>query len=117
MGSVPAPMRLMLVRPYQPWYHINCPNGHRSFPVGPHSRGTTLAALAIVLRPLGGKAWRIALWVGTVWGILMAASRVIIGAHWATDTVASFHPDLRPHFGRIVVDDVGRQPFEFHHHY
>lgn len=76
--------------PYQPWYHINLPNGHRSFPSGHTQEGTTLAALAIVLRPLGGKAWRIALWVGTVWGILMAASRVIIGAHWATDTVASF---------------------------
>lgn len=76
--------------PYQAWYHINLPNGHRSFPSGHTQEGTTLAAMAIVLRPLGGKAWRIALWVGTGWGVLMAASRVIIGAHWATDTVASF---------------------------
>lgn len=72
------------------WLQINFPNGHRSFPSGHTEEGTMMAGFAILLLPFHKKAAEIVLWVGAVYGLLMGLSRVLVGAHWASDTVASF---------------------------
>ncbi|MCF4006778.1 phosphatase PAP2 family protein [Corynebacterium uropygiale] len=72
------------------WLQINFPNGHKSFPSGHTKSGTMLAGLAILFLPFSKKAARIALWVGAIYGVLMGLSRVLVAAHYPTDTVASF---------------------------
>lgn len=87
------------VRPYEvaegkgefsTWMQINFPNGHKSFPSGHTKSGTMLAGLAILLLPFSRKAARWALWIGAIYGVLMGVSRVVVAAHYPTDTVASF---------------------------
>ncbi|MBZ8176919.1 phosphatase PAP2 family protein [Corynebacterium poyangense] len=72
------------------WWDINLPNGHRSFPSGHTEEGTILAALGILLRPLGQKIAYSFLWIGAAYGVIMGISRVAVAAHYPTDTIASF---------------------------
>ncbi|MCF4006779.1 phosphatase PAP2 family protein [Corynebacterium uropygiale] len=72
------------------WLQINFPNGHRSFPSGHTEEGTMMAGIAILLLPFSKKAAKIMMWVGAIYGILMGLSRVLVAAHYPTDTVASF---------------------------
>lgn len=85
------------VRPYElsssqkeftPWFHPNGINGHKSFPSGHTMAGT----LCIVFSWFATQPQlRKRLWVaGIVYGILLAISRVIIGAHFLSDVTFSF---------------------------
>ncbi|USS88949.1 phosphatase PAP2 family protein [Fructilactobacillus cliffordii] len=69
------------------WYHINGPNGHYSFPSG----HTMAATLALVFSWFGRGRWHRWLWrLGLLDGILIALSRLIIGAHFLSDVTFSF---------------------------
>ncbi|KRL04143.1 phosphatase PAP2 family protein [Liquorilactobacillus oeni] len=85
------------VRPYElsssqkdftPWFHPNGINGHKSFPSGHTMAGT----LCIVFSWFATQPqWHKRLWItGIIYGILLAISRVIIGAHFFSDVTFSF---------------------------
>lgn len=84
------------VRPYElsktnhftNWLTINGPNGHKSFPSG----HTMAATLAIVFTWFIENKKKRQFWFGisVIYGILVAVSRVIIGAHFLSDVTFSF---------------------------
>ncbi|MHA8110845.1 phosphatase PAP2 family protein [Lactobacillaceae bacterium Melli_B4] len=83
------------VRPYElsasqkeftDWFVINGSNGHRSFPSGHTMAGTLMIVFSWFLT---GKA-RHNFWIfGIVFGVLVALSRIVIGAHFAGDVFFS----------------------------
>ncbi|CAJ1225822.1 phosphatase PAP2 family protein [Lactiplantibacillus xiangfangensis] len=70
------------------WVHPNGPNGHMSFPSGHAMAGTVSILFSwFAVNPKTKKI----LWVsGVVFAILMAISRVVIGAHFLSDVTFSF---------------------------
>ncbi|USS88066.1 phosphatase PAP2 family protein [Fructilactobacillus hinvesii] len=69
------------------WYQINGINGHYSFPSG-HTMASTLA---LVLGWFVTAKWqRTAWWLGLGYSILIAVSRLVIGAHFLSDVTFSF---------------------------
>lgn len=85
--------------PFTSWLHPNWPNGHYSFPSGHTHEATMLAVFAILLLPFGFRWAQRLLWIGAAYGVVMGVSRVMVGAHWPTDTVVSFGLT----FGLVVV--------------
>ncbi|MHA8138311.1 phosphatase PAP2 family protein [Lactobacillaceae bacterium Scapto_B20] len=83
------------VRPYElsstqkeftDWFVINGSNGHRSFPSGHTMAGTLMIVFSWFLT---GKA-RHNFWIfGIIFGILVAISRIVIGAHFTGDVFFS----------------------------
>nr|WP_321314556.1 phosphatase PAP2 family protein [uncultured Ligilactobacillus sp.] len=74
------------------WYVINGKNGHQSFPSG-HSASAWLSLyLPLFINPNTHKKFRhIAFILACIFGILVAGSRVFIGAHFLSDvTMGSF---------------------------
>lgn len=81
---------------FRPWYQIGCSwhfsNNYASFP-----SGHTMNALGILLlaysscffEKLQGKEWIIRV-AAYIWAALVALSRTIMGAHFASDTTAGF---------------------------
>ena len=64
----------------------------KSFPSG-HTANATLAIMATALIPLRAslEKWsNLLFWGGAVWGIYVGFSRIIMGAHFVSDTVVGF---------------------------
>lgn len=87
---------------FQPWYVIGNDTKDawlakgieseefKSFPSG-HAANAAALMLLVILAPLK-RAWAkhetLLLWVGAVWCLLIAFSRIVVGAHFVSDTVA-----------------------------
>lgn len=87
---------------FQPWYVIGNDTKEawlakgidseefKSFPSG-HSANGAVLMLLVILAPLK-RAWArpetLLFWIGASWGLLVALSRIIVGAHFVSDTVA-----------------------------
>ncbi len=76
---------------YTPWYVPNGITGNRSFPSGHASMGFMFLPFLILLRNKSWKdPWKI---IGIVviigWGVFVAASRVVLGAHYCSDVLFS----------------------------
>lgn len=72
---------------YTNWLTINGVNGHMSFPSGHTQAATLLIVLSWFFQGKTQKTWWV---IGIVYGALMGIARVIIGAHFMGDVVASF---------------------------
>lgn len=84
------------VRPYEigvkgakftPWLTINGNTGHSSFPSGHTGNGAFFMFLAFYFRTLSSQ--KIMFGIGMVYSILMAISRIRIGAHFTSDVTMS----------------------------
>ena len=73
---------------FSPWYLPQGITGHRSFPSGHTSNAATLYVV-VMFAPLVKKHWQKVLCyiVPIVWIIVMAASRVMVGAHYCSDVL------------------------------
>lgn len=74
---------------YTPWYLPNGITGHKSFPSGHTAMGWML--LPIILLTLN-KGWKTKVLLGAIvfsWGFVVGLGRVVIGAHYASDTLFS----------------------------
>ncbi|MHA1282600.1 MAG: phosphatase PAP2 family protein [Promethearchaeota archaeon] len=76
---------------FTPWYVINGYTGNHSFPSGHTAMGWMFLPLLILVRD---REWKdpikILLWIAVFgWGIFVAASRVVVGAHFASDVLFS----------------------------
>ncbi|MDD3224564.1 MAG: phosphatase PAP2 family protein [Clostridium sp.] len=95
---------------YTPWFQINGPDGHLSFPSG-HSESAALAVLFGIFvsrknRPLQIKMF----YGGVIYAFLMACSRVRIGAHFFADTMAGLFTTFFVIF--IVLSVTGKHIVE-----
>ena len=72
---------------FTPWYLPQGITGSDSFPSGHAAMGWMLLALLILLADK--KLWVInsALFIIFIWGVVVASSRVVIGAHYASDVL------------------------------
>lgn len=89
---------------FQPWYVIGNDakdawlakgidsEEFKSFPSG-HTANAAALMLLVILAPLK-RAWAkhetLLLWIGAAGGLLIAFSRIVVGAHFVSDTVAGF---------------------------
>lgn len=73
---------------FVPWFIPQGITGYNSFPSG-HTSNATSVYLLTMFAPLTNKKWLKALcWIlPIVWIIVMAVSRVIVGAHYASDVL------------------------------
>lgn len=73
---------------YSPWYLPQGINGHKSFPSGHTSNAATLYVVTM-LAPLCKKYWQrfFCYAVPVLWIIVMAISRVLVGAHFCSDVL------------------------------
>ena len=76
---------------FTPWYVINGYTGNKSFPSGHTSMGWMLLPLLITVRD---REWKdpvkILTWIVIIaWGLFVGASRVVVGAHFASDVLFS----------------------------
>ncbi|MEG0692847.1 MAG: phosphatase PAP2 family protein [Oscillospiraceae bacterium] len=73
---------------FTPWFIPQGINGNRSFPSGHTSNAATLYVLTM-FAPLVKKNWQKALCyiVPILWIVVMAASRVMVGAHYCSDVL------------------------------
>lgn len=64
----------------------------KSFPSGHTANGAVLMLLCVLpyLKPSLQNRSRVLFYIGAVWGLLVALSRVIMGAHFITDTTMGF---------------------------
>lgn len=71
------------------WYLPQGPTGHRSFPSGHAANSWTLLLLPVYAAAAGLRAyWRYAAWAcALLWAGLTSLSRMVIGAHFATDVL------------------------------
>lgn len=100
-------VRLLAEHPeiaFQPWFVIGndamndllasgvAREEFKSFPSGHTANGAVLMLLAAVapLQATLARHQRTLLWIGAGWGLLVGASRVVIGAHFVSDTVVGF---------------------------
>lgn len=68
------------------WYIINGPTSHKSFPSGHTANAAAVLCLTLTARQ---KRTRQILWgIGAVYILVMALSRIIAGAHFASDVLA-----------------------------
>lgn len=71
---------------YTPWFLPQGPNGHNSFPSGHTNFALTVLPLLLLI-PKHSK-WNSLAWIMAIlWGAINAASRVVIGAHFASDVL------------------------------
>ena len=77
-----------LASEFTPWYSPQGWTGHASFPSG-HAAVGWLLLPALLLWPPGSRGYRWVLAAILSWGAFVAASRVVIGAHYASDVLFS----------------------------
>jgi membrane-associated phospholipid phosphatase len=70
------------------WYVPQGPTGHASFPSGHTAMGWVLLP-CLILWPRGSAGSWVAGVLSVTWGVFVAASRVVIGAHYASDVLFS----------------------------
>ncbi|WP_430606714.1 hypothetical protein IGJ55_002913 [Enterococcus sp. AZ170] len=88
------------VRPYElnavqdnfsPWYKINGPTGHKSFPSGHSCESMFAIFVPLYASPKNTKLRKKLLFFGVTWGAVTAISRVILGCHFFSDaTMGAF---------------------------
>lgn len=73
---------------FSPWYLPQGINGHRSFPSGHTSNAATLY-IVTMFAPLCRKNWQkmLCYLIPILWILVMAVSRVLVGAHFASDVL------------------------------
>ena len=92
---------------FTPWYLPQGITGHRSFPSGHTAMGWLLLPLLLLTLDRGRKL-RVATGVLVIaWGVLVAASRVVVGAHYASDVLFSSAVGILCFFA--LVPSKGRQ--------
>jgi membrane-associated phospholipid phosphatase len=74
---------------FTPWYLPQGITGHRSFPSGHTALGWLLLPLLLLALDRGRRAKVITGALAIAWGLLVAASRVVVGAHYASDVLFS----------------------------
>jgi membrane-associated phospholipid phosphatase len=77
-----------LARDFTPWYAPQGWSGHSSFPSGHAALGWLLLP-SLLIWPPGSLGYRCACAVSISWGVFVAASRVVIGAHYLSDVLFS----------------------------
>ncbi len=70
---------------FTPWYLLQGDTGNTSFPSGHTADAWTIIVLTLFVSKEKIKLYRSALIAVIVWGTLVAISRVVIGAHFASD--------------------------------
>ena len=70
---------------FTPWYLLQGNTGNTSFPSGHTAEAWTIIVLTLFVSKEKIKLYRFALIAAIVWGTLVAISRVVIGAHFASD--------------------------------
>jgi membrane-associated phospholipid phosphatase len=73
---------------FSPWYSPQGWTGHSSFPSGHAALGWLLLA-AVLIWPRGSRHYRWTLGLCIAWGAFVAASRVVVGAHYLSDVLFS----------------------------
>ncbi|WP_165964709.1 phosphatase PAP2 family protein [Periweissella cryptocerci] len=74
---------------FTPWYHLNGINGHKSFPSGHTMAGWLVLWATFFVDRQNLKSQKYLTAFGIIFGIVVALSRIRIGAHWASDTIVS----------------------------
>jgi membrane-associated phospholipid phosphatase len=77
-----------LASEFTPWYSPQGWTGHASFPSG-HAAAGWLLLPVLLLWPPGSRGHRWAFAASFIWGAFVAASRVVVGAHYASDVLFS----------------------------
>lgn len=82
------PRELISLEEFTPWYLPQGINGNRSFPSG-HTANATILYIITMFAPIASKKLtKILLYViPAVWILTMAISRVLVGAHYASDVL------------------------------
>ena len=70
---------------FTPWYLLQGNTGNTSFPSGHTADAWAIIVLTLFISKEKIKLYRSALIAAIVWGTLVAISRVVIGAHFASD--------------------------------
>ncbi|WYJ83896.1 hypothetical protein IGL98_003087 [Enterococcus sp. DIV0840] len=88
------------VRPYElnavqdnftPWYKMNGPTGHKSFPSGHSCESMFAIFFPLYASPKNRKLRKHLLIFGIAWGAITAISRVLLGCHFFSDaTMGAF---------------------------
>jgi membrane-associated phospholipid phosphatase len=73
---------------FTPWYLPQGHTGHASFPSGHAAMGWLLLP-CLLLWPARSRAWRVGAVLSIGWGCFVGASRLVIGAHYASDVLFS----------------------------
>lgn len=73
---------------FTPWYSPQGWTGHASFPSGHAALGWLLLTCVLVWRR-GSRQYRWTLGLCAAWGVFVASSRVVIGAHYLSDVLFS----------------------------
>jgi membrane-associated phospholipid phosphatase len=73
---------------FTPWYAPQGWTGHASFPSG-HAALGWLLLTSLLIWPRGSPSYRWALGLCSIWGVFVASSRVVIGAHYLSDVLFS----------------------------
>jgi len=76
---------------YTPWYVINGYNGNQSFPSGHTAMGWMFLPLLILVKDRNWKdPIKMITWILVIgWGLFVGLSRVVVGAHYASDVLFS----------------------------
>lgn len=82
------PREMESIADFSPWYLPQGINGNRSFPSG-HTSNATVLAVITMFAPITQKKWKkvILYLISAAWIIFMAITRVVCGAHFASDTL------------------------------
>jgi membrane-associated phospholipid phosphatase len=73
---------------FTPWYAPQGWTGHSSFPSG-HAALGWLLLTSVLIWPRGSSRYRWTLALCASWGVFVAASRVVVGAHYLSDVLFS----------------------------
>jgi membrane-associated phospholipid phosphatase len=80
------PREMTSAADFSPWYTVHGTTGRKSFPSGHSAYGFGGLAWAFLWK-VGTAGWRNAVLVALAFGLFVALSRVLIGAHFPTDVM------------------------------